>query len=211
MGDVQPPSLTLDVADLDPDPVIQFKRWLDDASRHPAIEDPAAVVLATADGAGYPSARAVLLRGFDERGFVFFTNSRSRKAREIDANPRAAMVFLWQPLHRQVRVAGTIARIDPAAEDAYFAGRPRGSQIAAWASDQSEVVESRAILDRRYEELEARYEGREIPRPPHWGGYRLAHETVELWLQAPNRMHDRLRYVRAADAPGGWRIERLAP
>jgi pyridoxamine 5'-phosphate oxidase len=165
-------------------------------------------VLATADGAGRPSARAVLLRGLDERGFVFFTNSRSRKAQEMEANPHAALVFLWQPLHRQIRVSGTVSRVDAATEDAYFAGRPRGSQLAAWASDQSEVIADRAVLDRRYAELDAEYAGREVPRPPHWGGYRLAHDTVELWLQGANRMHDRLRYVRAG---AGWRIERLAP
>ena len=200
----------MDVGDLDPDPIVQFKRWFDDAIEHPAVDEPAAVVLATADPEGRPSARAVLLRGLDERGFVFFTNSRSQKAREVEANPPAAMVFLWQPLHRQVRIAGTVARIDAATEDAYFAGRPRGSQVAAWASDQSEILGSRAVLDERYAAVEAEYQGRDIPRPPHWGGYRLAPEVVELWSQRPNRMHDRLRYVRDG-AEAGWRIERLAP
>jgi len=198
----------LDVGGLDPDPVVQFKRWFDEAVEHPGVDEPAAVIVATADAGGHPSARAVLLRGIDERGFVFFTNSRSQKAREMEANPHAAMVFLWQPMHRQVRITGTVVRIDAATEDAYFAGRPRGSQVAAWASDQSGVVPSRSALDERYAQLEAEYEGRDIPRPPHWGGYRLAHEVVELWSQRPNRMHDRLRYVRDGD---GWRVERLAP
>jgi pyridoxamine 5'-phosphate oxidase len=200
----------VDVDDLDPDPIVQCKRWLDDAGRHPAVDEPAAVVLATADPAGRPSARAVLLRGLDERGFVFFTNTRSRKATELAANPHGALVFLWQPMHRQIRVTGTVERVDAATEDAYFAGRPRGSQLAAWASDQSEVVASRAALDARYEALEREHEGRDVPRPPHWGGYRLAHDEVELWSQRPNRMHDRLRYVRAP-SEAGWRIERLAP
>jgi pyridoxamine 5'-phosphate oxidase len=198
----------VDIGDVDPDPIVQVRRWLEDAEADPAIVDAAAVVLATADDAGRPSSRAVLLRGLDERGFVFFTNARSRKAGELAANPHAAMTFLWQPMHRQVRVTGTVARIDAAEEDAYFAGRPRGSQLAAWASDQSEVIPDRATLDRRYAELEAEYEGRDVPRPPHWGGFRLDPETVELWLQGPNRMHDRLRYVRSE---GGWHIERLAP
>lgn len=200
----------MDIGDVDPDPVVQFRRWLDDAEAHPAVEEAAAVVLATADAQGRPSARAVLLRGIDERGFVFFTNARSRKAAELAVNPHAALAFVWQPLHRQVRVTGTVARLDGAAEDAYFATRPRGSQLAAWASDQSEVIADRATLDRRYAALEAEHAGRDIPRPPHWGGFRLAHETVELWLQGPNRMHDRLRYRRGGDADG-WRIERLAP
>lgn len=201
----------MDRDDLDPDPVVQFRRWLADAEQHPGIDEPAAVVLATADTEGRPSARAVLLRGVDDRGFVFFTNSRSRKAVELEANPHAALVFLWQPLHRQVRVTGTAARIEAEAEDAYFATRPRGSQLAAWASPQSEVVESKAVLDDRLAELEAEYEGRDVPRPPHWGGYRLVHEIVELWLQGPNRMHDRLRYRRDPRSPDGWTIERLAP
>ena len=200
----------MDVGDLDPDPIVQFTRWFDEAIEHAAVDEPAAVILATADAGGRPSARAVLLRGLDERGFVFFTNSRSQKAREVEINPHAAMVFLWQPMHRQVRITGTVARIDAATEDAYFAGRPRGSQVAAWASDQSEILGSRDVLDERYASVEAEYDGRDIPRPPHWGGYLLDHEVVELWSQRPNRMHDRLRYVR--DRGGaGWRIERLAP
>ena len=199
----------MDIGDVDPDPITQFRRWLSEAEAHPAIgEDATAVILATADGDGRPSARAVLLRGLDERGFVFFTNARSRKARELDANPHAAMTFLWRPLQRQVRVAGTVARIDTTEEDDYFASRPRGSQLAAWASDQSAVIPDRATLDRRYAELEAQYDGSDVPRPPHWGGFRLAPETVELWVQGPNRMHDRLRYAWQGEA---WRIDRLSP
>ena len=199
----------MDIGDVDPDPITQLQGWLADAEAHPAIgEDATAVILATADGAGRPSARAVLLRGLDRRGLVFFTNARSRKARELDANPHAAMTFLWRPLQRQVRVTGPVERIDAAEEDAYFASRPRGSQLAAWASDQSEVIPDRATLDDRYAELEAEYEGRNVPRPPHWGGYRLDPDSVELWLQGQNRMHDRLRYVRDGRA---WRLERLSP
>ena len=138
----------MDVGDVDPDPIVQFQRWLADAERDPAIVDAGAVILATADADERPSARAVLLRGIDARGFVFFTNSRSRKARELAVNAHGAMVFLWQPMHRQVRVTGTVARIGAAEEDAYFAGRPRGSQLAAWASDQSEIIPDRATLDR---------------------------------------------------------------
>jgi len=200
----------VDVGDVDPDPIVQFRRWFGDAVQHPAIDEPAAVILATTAHNGRPSARAVLLRGVDDHGFVFFTNSRSTKARHLDANPYGAMVFLWQPLHRQVRVEGMVARLDEAAEDAYFVTRPRGGQIAAWASPQSEVVASREDLDRLYAAVEAEYDGRDVPRPPFWGGYRLSHDVVELWSQRPNRMHDRLRYLRDHDGDR-WRIERLAP
>ena len=198
----------VDVGDVDPDPIVQFRRWFDDAIHHDAVDEPAAVVLATTDTQGRPAARAVLLRGVDGRGFVFFTNTESRKARELAGNPHGAMVFLWSPLHRQVRVEGTVGRLDEAAEDAYFETRPWGSQVAAWASPQSDIVASRAELDARYAALEAEYSGREVPRPPFWGGYRLTHHTIELWSQRPNRMHDRLRYTREGE---GWRIDRLAP
>lgn len=190
-----------------PDPFTQFARWARAARAvQPTWHD--AVVLATADGRGRPSARAVLLRGLDPRGFVFFTDHRSRKAREIARRPRAALVFLWAPLERQVRVEGSVERIDDAESDAYFATRPRGSRIGAWASRQSEVIAGREALARTIRRLEASFQGTDVPRPPHWGGYRVRPDVFEFWQERPDRLHDRLRYRRAR---GAWRIERLSP
>ena len=166
------------------------------------------MTLATVDEHGQPDARIVLLRGVDERGFVWFTNRNSRKGRELAANPRAALVFVWLPLHRQVRVTGIVTEIDDAESDAYFASRPRESQIGAWASAQSEVIADRTVLDDAVAAVSERYRGLEVPRPPHWGGYRLAHETAELWQGRANRLHDRFRYTRDGD---GWKIDRLSP
>jgi len=194
-------------ADVDADPVVQFGRWFEQAG-HAGLLEPHAMTLATATPDGRPSARMVLLRGFDERGFCFYTNYESRKAAELAANPRAALVFWWGELERQVRIEGTVERTSLAESEAYFASRPPGSQLSAAASPQSRVIEDRAALERRVAELATAVSDAHVPRPGFWGGYRLAHEVVEFWQGRPNRLHDRLRYRRAGDT---WRIERLAP
>lgn len=200
-------------ADLDPDPILQFERWWDEwAATEPY--DPAACVLATADEAGRPSARFVLCRTVDERGFVVYTNQRSRKGRELAANPWASLTFGWLELARQVRVEGSVTMVSDDEADAYWTSRPRGSQLGAWASDQSEVVADRAELDARTAEAEQRFgvDGPDpVPRPEWWGGYRVAVERMELWQGQPNRLHDRFEYRRDPDAPTGWSIDRLAP
>lgn len=199
---------TLDVADLDPDPFVQVRRWLDDAAAAGIVE-PNAMVLATADADGAPSARTVLLKGIDESGFVLFTQLRSRKGSELLANPRAALVFPWHAIDRQVVVAGKVEVVDRAEVAQYFASRPHGSRLGAWASEQSAVIPDRSVLDGRYTELAARWpEGSEVPVPDHWGGFRVVPRTVELWQGRESRLHDRLRYRRAAS---GWMLERLAP
>ena len=197
----------LERGDVSANPVAQFLKWFSEASMA-GLDEPNAMTLATVDEHGQPDARIVLLRGVDERGFVWYTNRNSRKGRELAANPRAALVFVWLSMHRQVRVTGTVSEIDDADSDEYFASRPRASQIGAWASAQSEEVANRSVLDLAVAELTRRYEGLEVPRPPHWGGYRLAHETVELWQGRANRLHDRFRYTRDGDV---WRIARLSP
>lgn len=203
--------MTLDLDALDPDPIVQFDRWLQDVVAA-ALPEPMAMVLATApagDGA-QPLGRHVLLRGVDGSGFRWVSNRRSRKGRHLAANPRAALVFPWYPIQRQVVVTGTVELTPDEESDRYFATRPRESQLAAWASEQSEPVPSRAWLDERWAELAARYEGRPVPRPPHWGMYLLVPASIELWQQGPHRMHDRFLYER--DAPGQpWSISRLAP
>jgi pyridoxamine 5'-phosphate oxidase len=185
-----------------------FLRW-HAALRAAGVAEPDAMVLATADADGRPSARSVLLRGVDEQGFVFFTNHESRKGLELAGNPHAALVFPWYAIRRQVTVAGTVARVDAAESDAYWATRPRGSRIAAIASPQSRVVRDRAALDALVAEVEARHPGEDVPRPAHWGGLRLAPTRVELWQGREHRLHDRIRYERSDD--GSWLIERLAP
>ena len=167
------------------------------------------MTLATATPDGQPSARMVLLRGFDARGFVFHTNYESRKAGELTRNPRAALVFYWAGLERQVRVEGRIERVSAEESDAYFAGRPRGSQLSACASPQSQLVDSREVLEQRAQELAVEYEGRPVPRPAIWGGYRVVPAAIEFWQGRANRLHDRLQYVPREG--GGWRVERLAP
>jgi pyridoxamine 5'-phosphate oxidase len=193
--------------EVDPDPFNQLRLWLD-AALAAQLSEPHAMTLATATRDGRPSARIVLLRGLDERGLVFYTNYESRKGRELAENPWAALVFHWAELQRQVRVEGMVERISARESDAYFESRPWGSRVGAWASHQSEVIDGRAELDRRVQELEAEYRGREVPRPPYWGGYRLLPTVVEFWQGRPNRLHDRLRYRIVGD---GWRIERLSP
>ena len=194
-------------ADVDADPVVQFGRWFEQAEQAGLLE-PTAMTLATATPDGRPSARMVLLRGFDERGFCFYTNHESRKGVELAANPRAALVFWWGELERQVRIEGPVAPTSRAESEAYFHSRPPGSQLSAAASPQSRVIQDRAVLERRVAELAADSADGQVPLPDFWGGYRLTHEVVEFWQGRPNRLHDRLRYRRAGD---GWKIERLAP
>ena len=198
----------LDESAVDPDPFRQFQLWFDQAT-DASIPEPHAVTVATATPEGRPSARVVLMRGFDDRGFVFFTNYRSRKGREIEANPFASMCFFWQALERQVRVEGRVVLASEAESDEYFKGRPTGSKLGAWVSNQSGVVAGRGALEAELEAIRARFPGDEIPRPPHWGGYRVVPESVEFWQGRRSRLHDRLLYRRTTE--GGWRVERLAP
>jgi pyridoxamine 5'-phosphate oxidase len=193
--------------DLLPDPISMFRRWYDDASAA-GLHEPNAMVVATVSADFAPSARLVLLKGVSEAGFVFYTNTGSRKGHELAGNPRCALLFPWHPLERQVRVDGTAAPLPREAVDDYFAVRPRGSQLGSWASHQSSVVADRAELEAAYAEAEQRYDGGEVPTPEEWGGYLVHPESVEFWQGRPGRMHDRLVY-RRADA--GWRTERLAP
>jgi pyridoxamine 5'-phosphate oxidase len=193
--------------DLVADPLEQFARWFDEARSAPILE-PNAMTLATVDAAGQPAARTVLLKAVDRRGLTFYTNLESRKARELAANPKAALLFWWPPQGRQVRFEGEIEPVDDAEADAYFATRPRGSQIGAWASGQSTVVADRATLEAAEREIATRFAGGAVPRPPFWGGYRLVPACVEFWQGRINRLHDRLRYTRRGK---GWDLERLAP
>jgi pyridoxamine 5'-phosphate oxidase len=188
-------------------PLDRFRDWFREAEQA-GVEVPEVMTLATADAEGTPSARMVLLKSADDDGFVFYSGYASRKGGEIDENPRAALVFYWRPLRKQVRVEGRVERVSEAESAAYFATRPRGSQIAAWASQQSRPLASREELERRYAELEREYEGVDVPRPPHWGGYRLRPEAIEFWQHRENRLHDRIRYTRARE---GWRRELLSP
>jgi len=217
--------------DLAADPIDQFQRWFDQAMGARAsgrirkifiklykklllasgaeLLDLTAMTLATADKEGRPSARVVLLKGVDQRGFIFYTNYNSRKGQELAENSQAALVYYWSDQERQVCVAGEVSQLPPAESDAYFKSRPRGSQLAAWASKQSAVVRDRAALEESWQQLEAQYASQEVPRPPFWGGYVLSPARVEFWQGRPNRLHDRLRYTRQPDKT--WLIERLAP
>jgi pyridoxamine 5'-phosphate oxidase len=198
---------SLDEADVDRDPIRQFDTWFAQAL-DARLPEPNTMTLATVDSRGRPSARIVLVKGVDERGFTFFTNYDSRKGRELAENPHAALLFYWIELERQVRIEGVVAKTGSDESDAYFASRPAGSRIGAWASEQSQVIESRAVLEAREREFSERF-GAEPPRPPNWGGYRLVPDAIEFWQGRPSRLHDRLRYTRTAN--GDWQIARLSP
>jgi len=194
--------------DADANPFIQFQTWFDQALSA-ELPDPNAMTLATATPEGKPSARIVLLKGFDEEGFVFYSNYNSQKGQQLAANPWAALVFWWAELERQVRIDGYVEQVSPEESEAYFASRPFDSQLGAWASQQSEVIASRAVLEDKIAELKQKYEAQAVPKPPHWGGYRLFPTEFEFWQGRPSRLHDRLRYRQQSD--GTWLQQRLAP
>jgi pyridoxamine 5'-phosphate oxidase len=217
--------------DLEPNPIAQFEKWFDQAigaraggrwrrffiklyktvfllsSTGPI--DANAMVLATVDAEGRPSARVVLLKGVDQRGFIFFTNYESRKGQELASNRHAALVFYWADQERQVCIAGTVSKLPDQESEAYFRSRPRGSQLAAWASNQTSVVADREVLDHNWKDVETRFAAGQVPKPPYWGGYLLSPHRLEFWQGRPNRLHDRFRYTRQGD--DRWQIERLAP
>jgi pyridoxamine 5'-phosphate oxidase len=195
-------------ADLAPDPLAQFRQWFQQALDAGLLE-PSAMTLATADATGQPSARTVLLKNVDERGFSFFTNYESRKASELSVNARAALVLYWGQLERQVCIAGTVSKLSRAESEAYFKTRPRGSRLAAWISRQSQPVANRAELEEKMKQIEAQYPGEDIPLPPFWGGYVLGPHRIEFWQGRPSRLHDRFCYTLQPD--GRWRLERLSP
>jgi pyridoxamine 5'-phosphate oxidase len=203
---------TLDESNVAPDPYRQFEHWFAEAEKS-QLHEPNAMTLATVDPDGRPSARIVLLKEFDARGFAFFTNHMSRKGRELAANPMAALLLFWPDLERQVRIEGAATPLDHAESAVYFSGRPRPSQIGAWASPQSEAIAGRVALETRFAEIEARYRDGSgaMPCPPHWGGYRLSPDSIEFWQGRASRLHDRIRYRRAREHDGAWVIDRLAP
>ncbi len=196
------------VSDLHPNPFTEFSVWYE-AAKTSGASRPDAMTLATATKDGMPSARLVFLRGFDERGWVFYTNYESRKGQDIAANPVAALVFYWDTLGRQVRVEGRIEKATVAESERYFGNRPFESRLGAWASPQSRVIAGRQVLDDRMEQLRAEYPDTDVPLPPFWGGYRVIPQRIEFWLSRPNRLHDRFCYIKSAD--DGWDIVRLAP
>ena len=197
----------LDEASVGLDPLAEFGRWFDEALKAKVLEANA-MTLATASEDGAPSARTVLLKGFDERGFVFFTDYRSQKGAELKRNPRAALVFYWPELERQVRITGRTEAVPREESEVYFNTRPRSSRISAWVSHQSQVIPSRKVLEQGVSEIERKYPGEEVPLPPYWGGFRVVPDAIEFWQGRESRLHDRIRYVRDGDR---WRIERLSP
>lgn len=200
---------SLDEADAAPNPFAQFDRWFKEAL-DARLPEPNTMTLATVGEGGRPSARIVLIKGVDERGFVFFTNYESRKGRDLAANPYAALLFYWIELERQVRIEGRIEKTSADESDRYFSSRPLGSRIGAWASEQSAVIDSCATLEACEKEISTRF-GDDPPRPPHWGGYRLVPDSIEFWQGRPSRLHDRLLYTRDAASPHGWTMSRLSP
>ncbi len=199
---------SLDRSDLAADPTSQFDRWFQEAISA-GIPDPTAMILATAGTDRQPAARIVLLKGFDARGFVFFSNYQSRKGQQLAENPCASLLFAWTPLERQVEIRGAVSPVTPEETEAYFYSRPIGNQIGAWASAQSSVIESRGTLEKRVTALMEKYRGQTVPVPPFWGGYRVAPDSIEFWQGRPSRLHDRLRYTRTEN--GAWRVDRLSP
>jgi pyridoxamine 5'-phosphate oxidase len=198
----------LDEADVSHDPLVEFARWFAEA-QEAQVPEPTAMTLATATANGTPSARIVLLKAFDERGFVFFTDYRSRKGGELEANPKAALVFHWQELERQVRITGGVALTSHEESERYFQTRPLGSRLGAWASHQSRVIPGRAALEADLREIKARFGDGDVPLPEHWGGYRVVPNTIEFWQGRESRLHDRIQYVK--ETGKGWRVERLSP
>jgi len=203
-----PPKAPLLAERMDPDPIKQFVRWFAGAEQA-GLPLANAMTLATADKQGKPSARMVLLKDVDARGFVFYTNYQGRKAHDLHDNPFAALVFYWQPLSRQVRVEGPVEKVAPDESDRYFASRPRGHQLEAHASAQSRVIPDRDFLEEKFTSADRKYQNRKVPRPPHWGGYRVIPDRIEFWQEGDHRLHDRLRYRR--DKEHSWQIERLSP
>ena len=201
-------SAGLDKADVDPDPLVQFHEWFEKVIEAD-LHEPNAMILATATAGGKPSARTVLLKGYDERGFVFYSNYEGRKAKEIDANPTCALLFYWGELERQVRITGGVVRTSREESEAYYRTRPLGSRIGAWVSHQSQVIAGRAVLEQGVREAEVRFAGGEVPLPDHWGGFRVVPDGFEFWQGRPSRLHDRIVYV--PKGGGGWRVERLSP
>lgn len=199
----------LDISDVAPHPMQQFRHWFEEAIQA-ELPEPNAMTLATVSAEGFPAARVVLLKGFDHEGFIFYTNYHSRKGQDLAANPRAALVFLWLELQRQVRVEGIVTKVSSEESTRYFQSRPVGSQIGAWASPQSEPIDNRVLLEQKVKELEQQYAGQPIlPRPENWGGYVVKPQVVEFWQGRSNRLHDRIRYRRSP--AGDWLIDRLAP
>lgn len=198
----------LSKTEIDPNPFIQFKKWFDQALAA-QLPEPNAMTIATATPEGTPSARMVLLKDFDERGFVFFTNYNSHKGQELAENPQAALVFWWAELERQVRISGYVEKVSETESDQYFHSRPANSRLGAWVSNQSEVIESRKVLEQRLQEFQRKYENQEIPRPFHWGGLRVIPSEIEFWQGRSSRLHDRLLYTRLDS--NSWKIERLSP
>ena len=198
----------LDREDLNDDPIVQFEEWFQYACETVAM-DPNAVYLSTVDKQNRPSSRTVLLKSFDENGFVFYTNYESNKAKDIEGNPNVAMLFFWSDTARQIRIRGRAERMSAAETLKYFVSRPRGSQIGAWVSAQSSVISSRSLLEMKFQELKTKYKNKKVPLPSFWGGYRVVPEVIEFWQGRRNRLHDRFQYTRQND--GSWLIERLAP